>query len=732
MQKNCSLFSTANHVTRPVIIFLMCWWVSLAWGQNELPGYPQDARRLIALSRDLWSQVELQMLNYSVPDRSQISSQEDTLRRACLFLEAAVALDTDNAQAHRDLMTLYTSTAINDPGRARESLIRYSEMRPSEDEPVANWISYRLDNFDDLRTRQYFLEQTLANLRDYPLILSQAMTQLGIYALERSDTEKAYQYFRQAVNISPDNTDALARMLELTLPSEPSDAEEISAEISAQRQQERQYHQIQSIYLWRLRIHHNPYDLTATLNLIDALENQGSYHASHPYYRHAYNLMRLDNVNRTFINNLRIREFGNRYLLRQFDTCNQIAEKAIEQAPEDILFYFLQAHALENMGQADQADQIRRRATVLAQDPNLPAEISQQIDEKLGNIEADPNSALRDNIKQVRELLTSDFNERELGLPQSPQDFVKCYLRLPKDIYNYGESITGKIYLTNIGHSNIKLGPDGFLDPHILITAEVSNKVYPISYRYLNQKAILRPGRSNTIDDIFDVGPLKKNLDDHPQQNYKITFHVYLDPVINEEGVLAGRIAELQPQAITITRKAFIPGKSRMKLQLQGLKNKSVTIRVKSAAILGGLLREEQRSRQGEIAYRRHKISAQTIQPLLIANLEDPDFRVRAWTAYALRDLSQMRRSLADKLNDSHWFVRFMTVMALESQADLEDYGQWAATEEKKSVLQRQGLRLQGKPWEIINIPITIPPDSERESETSKDAPKPIQPENKP
>jgi hypothetical protein len=321
------------------------------------------------------------------------------------------------------------------------------------------------------------------------------------------------------------------------------------------------------------------------------------------------------------------------------------------------------------------------------------------------------------------------FDNKDLRIVVEPEKFIGCYLRLDKNVYNYGEPIMAKLYLTNIGEIELSMGPGSFLDPHVLITAQVkpvSDKDNPgagvsssattmiLSHRYPLQKRLLPVNRSNIVSEPLNIGQLRQLLDRHPQQSYQITFGVILDPAPDEKGGYTGRIAAIQPKPVTVTRKGFIPAQKRLAGQLKFLRSGSEEERIKTVELLGGLLAEAELARHGQLGYKPHPIDENNIRELIDKNLAHSDFRVRAWSTYALRQLpvtagGKEVEKQAELLSDAHWLVRLLDMLALEPQVDLTGYLSWSSDFDANLIVKRQGRLLMNQPWQIMEVPFEIP-----------------------
>ncbi len=823
-----------------------------AVGRGQSDNYPDDSLHLYTIARDLWSPVELQSLNYANMEFDS-SLIERRLRGACLLLEAAVAMDRTNTAAWRDLLDVYISEPVNDPGRTMDALVQYSLIETRDHGPVDAWLRYQLDGFSERKAREFFLQQSYHQLVNYPVIQADILVELGILALEKGDTDTARGNFGSAFSLSKYNFSALALWLELP-PAIPQSLPDASAEhIEQQQQRSENVRLLHTVLQWRTRLLTNPYDLQAVLGLIGGLENGGGDRLTQQYYDHALRLLRLMPRQPGLEEELRLKQLVGAYKSKQYHLCLKVAAEALKKQPDDLLLNGIRALALKEIGMSAEAEEVLSRAadravekievsgrdlqTELAwffcfikPDPTRSLEYAQRTyqnrkdDPRALNTlayactlndhwnraeellkDTDPNdpiaalawsrlylarddkeaalqslrtvdinragilaAAIERELQQIElkidtepkpdaeqttaqptvdtmepasqaldyiELaLKSEFEGSDLLLPEKPQDYIQCRLRLKNDVFNYADPLSAKIYLTNISNTVLVLGPKSFLDPHILIAAEVtpgrhraaarsarsdSPNLIPLAHRYMNRNMILLPGDSGFVTETLNIGPLREILRKHPQQSFRISFHVFLDPIVNESGDISGRIPEIQPEPVTVTRRAYIPTLERLKAQQNFLREGTPGQRIRATRLLAGLLLEAELAKKGPLAYRPRRLNTRAIRDMIIDNLDHADYRVQAWSAYALGGLEldasdPTLEKLGRMFSHPQWFVRFMTAYALSPRVDLTEYLRWAAFDEN-DIVRRQALFLRNDKWEVIDVPLEIPEDEDEE-----------------
>ncbi|MCK5269360.1 MAG: hypothetical protein KAJ46_01195, partial [Sedimentisphaerales bacterium] len=572
----------ANCKTVLFLVLILILPFSGAPGQDQSDNYPNDSLHLYAMARDLWSPVELQSLNYaSMASDSPLI--EHRLRLACLLLEAAVAMDGANTAAWRDLLDLYISEPVNDPGRTMDALIRYSLTETRDHGPVDAWLRYRLDGFSERKTREFFLQQSYSQLANYPVVQAEILVELGILALEKGDTDTARDNFGNAFSLSKYNFSALALWLELP-PAIPTSLPDASVQqIEEQQQRSEMVRLLHTVLRWRTRLLTNPYDLQAVLELIAVLENNGGDRLTQQYYNHALRLIGLMPRQSGLEEELRLKQLVGAYKSGQYHLCLKVAAEALKKQPDDLLLDGIRALALKEIGMIEEAEKVLSRIaekavgeievsgrdlqTELAwffcfikpdparsleyarqtyqnrkddpwvlntlayacalndhwnrveellkkTDPNDPVAalawsklylarddkdaalqslrtvsinragiLATAIERELQRIElkiaetepkpdagqataqptADTTSPASQALDYIELTLKSEFEGSDLLLPEKPQDYIQCRLRLKNDVFSYADPLSAKIYLTNVSDTTLVLGPKSFL-----------------------------------------------------------------------------------------------------------------------------------------------------------------------------------------------------------------------------------------------------------------------------
>ncbi len=146
-----------KHIYSPVILLLIIASRSVLGAEVS---YEDDAIQLMTLAAHLYTPVVLQAQD--IEDQQLTPEQAtDRLRHACLLLEAAAELAPNQPQRWHDLLKLYITDAINDPGRANEARINYDNTGPEHFSIHRDWTRYQYNKYNSREEREIFINQLL-------------------------------------------------------------------------------------------------------------------------------------------------------------------------------------------------------------------------------------------------------------------------------------------------------------------------------------------------------------------------------------------------------------------------------------------------------------------------------------------------------------------------------------------------------------------------------------------
>lgn len=326
-----------------ILVFLL----SPVPGQTQSSSnFPQVNQGLFSWARDLWAPAELRFMGYqSAP--ADWSMDEYRVRLSCLYLQAATELAPDNALLWQDMITLLTSPAIDDPGRATDALVAFSQLERDNAYPIDLWLGYRLERYNEREDRELFLQTAAQGLQNFPSSLSDTLTQLGLFALEKGDLDTAQNLFNNAYSTNLYNDEPLNHLAMLISPKPQPDAEITLPDIQSHRLQKNLF----TIIQWRTRLHNNPYDLNALVQLIQNLDELGAYEIAQDYYKAAYDLIALSpEPDQVLIQELRLKQLASSYSAGQYHNCLELCRDLLQSEPNNLTALALSIKSAQQLG----------------------------------------------------------------------------------------------------------------------------------------------------------------------------------------------------------------------------------------------------------------------------------------------------------------------------------------------------------------------------------------------
>lgn len=327
----------------------------------------------------------------------------------------------------------------------------------------------------------------------------------------------------------------------------------------------------------------------------------------------------------------------------------------------------------------------------------------------------------------AQQLMRGNYDDRDFEIPYNPLKYLRCSIRIlsSKDTFTYNDPIVAKVYLTNNGDTPVVLGPDNFVNPSILILADIepidrvaaittksnpkdskcSANAHLVTFRTLDERQVLSPGESNIITQSLNIGKVRDILQTYPQKSFQISYQVILDPFQEKQGAFVGYMPQIQPKPFTLWRKAFKPSQNNLKKLFEMTRHGSSNEKIAAVQTIGGLLRESYLVDMGQARYAVSPLkNRDLLRSWISSTLTDEDFRVQAWSAFSLRNLPLAEnprelKQLTQLLNSPNAFVRFMVVHTLDSAVNLQGYYQWTLKNEEMNLITRQALWKTDQPW---------------------------------
>ncbi len=392
-------------------------------------------------------------------------------------------------------------------------------------------------------------------------------------------------------------------------------------------------------------------------------------------------------------------------------------EKFLEQfPPESALNCFALAHLSEQAGNIQQAYKYILQAKEFS-----PGVLYSFINEYSVALRQKGNIPEPEVSTNAIDAILRQFNRASLEMVFNPEKFVRCNVTAARKMVEYTDEIPIDILLTNVSSSEIAVGPQMFIDPHVLLSAEVSRIIpgaekdvvrIPLGLRYLSQRPLLRPGFSNSFREIVNYGELGDFLDSSPQVDCEIKFFSTIMPYIDDKGKIVSMRPQLAQPALVVRRQAVVLTAQRVTLNYKLLLDGQPDEKVNAVRLFTGLLKEARLANAGELPYKPRVLDYDRTILAVLANLKDSDPLVRAWTAYHLSGLlddKQVVDALSGLIRDNNWFVRLMVLNALKQSVKIDTVLDWFIKNETDETVLRQVQLWLDQPWQTKPLPFDFP-----------------------
>ena len=254
-----------------------------------------------------------------------------------------------------------------------------------------------------------------------------------------------------------------------------------------------------------------------------------------------------------------------------------------------------------------------------------------------------------------------------------PKDYLLLKILPSKSDYDYRDPIMLNISLSNLGSTVITMGPGMMLNPQVIMSVLLSGALQrelKHDFVSLYKKRRMNPGQGLSTSVRLDRGELRDVLRQCPQETITIKVSCILDPqVVGENEYLPSLVGQASNEEVV--RYGFRPSREAMGRLYRVLKEGSVRSKIRTAMLLGDLLGNSQNPQAIAEAKKPRAVNEEQITTALVATSQDADWRVRAWLGEALEFVrlnGQLSKTLADQIQDPHWFVRLMAVRAAGSR----------------------------------------------------------------
>lgn len=308
--------------------------------------------------------------------------------------------------------------------------------------------------------------------------------------------------------------------------------------------------------------------------------------------------------------------------------------------------------------------------------PSLPVSIEKAIANLTAPAPVGAAPAMRHSAEKHPEIaaLLAGFDRGVLEFDRDPRRLVQFTITYDRAMYSPAEPWWITIKLRNTAPFPITLGPDGLVNPLVLLSFRTEGDK-PRSLPHLMQIALdrwrwLAPGAEVSIRQTLDIGPLRRISDRTPQQSLRVVASAILDPVMTQAGWRPGPGGQaVEPGAFV--RLPVETGGPALHAIFTALSGDSAPAHIAALDVLCLLLAESQQARLGRLEYTPQPIPEERIRQAIHAALlsETWETRVRAMDSLQPAGIDAPTAALVKaNLEHPHWLVRMMALRLLARQ----------------------------------------------------------------
>lgn len=274
---------------------------------------------------------------------------------------------------------------------------------------------------------------------------------------------------------------------------------------------------------------------------------------------------------------------------------------------------------------------------------------------------------------EIRTVLET-FDAGILEFASEPAKFLAAHMALDDPSPRPGEPWWGVFTLRNTSRFVITLGPDGMLNPLLLLSFKIeseSDEEFPHLFTVtVDEKRLLNPGEQVTVRQTLDVGPLRRLSRHSPQQLVRVTLHGILDPVRTAQGWTPGVGGQALSPAY-FTRVPAPTDRGTLQALFDLLRTGTDLQRFDTLEVMAELLGEQQRLSRKTTPRGWTRLNTDGFQKALRVGLTAPgwELRVRALDAIQAAGLdAAMLERVEENLRHEHWLVRFLAIRVMARQ----------------------------------------------------------------
>lgn len=269
----------------------------------------------------------------------------------------------------------------------------------------------------------------------------------------------------------------------------------------------------------------------------------------------------------------------------------------------------------------------------------------------------------------------AEFDRDTLTFYQDSSAFLEATLDFADRSPSPGEPWLALLTLTNKAKFPITLGPDGMLNPVVVLSVSVEGdqpREFPAAMTIAADRyRVVPPGASVRIRRTIDVGPVRRVSRQAPQQLLRVTVSGILDGQREADGTWKPAPGGQRLRNAYLNRVPAGVEPEALHALFAALSGESDLARFRAIEQMAELLGEQQRAALKRLTYRPEAVPAERMHQALEAALRSGSWEVRVRALDALQ-VAGLDKPLVDAasgcLKHEHWLVRLMAVRLLARQ----------------------------------------------------------------
>ncbi|MFZ0034088.1 MAG: hypothetical protein WAK60_03745 [Sedimentisphaerales bacterium] len=320
-------------------------------------------------------------------------------------------------------------------------------------------------------------------------------------------------------------------------------------------------------------------------------------------------------------------------------------------------------------GQRDLA--VETLKTAIARDPGslLEAERAKEILTRIGGEYSPPVDPVA-----TLTVMKNAFGQAIVPAFTKPEKIISVQLKVFGSDFSYGSRFDGTLAITNNSSVPLMVSDDGLFTGSIRVdanlTGDLNEKIPELVSIKIRPASPVEPGKAIFVPLHLLTTKLNKALITHPQASVNMEFTLYLDPVTTDQGRVTNHLRDLKPVKVIVRRPRVEITDKFLQNRLDSFAKGQEGLRIKTAQLFIGLLREQYEMANGKPPYKfvyTDQMPA-LLKSALLHNLTSDDWVVKACTMADMTSLPldyDLMNAMGGNLDDAYWPTRLMAVYLL-------------------------------------------------------------------